>query len=140
LTDETGQYLLFDALANGQLPGFHQLLKTKIKQMKIRHYIGIMLLFIVAFQSCKKDETRAILASGESIKPATLSLDKTNVTLSKDNAEDTVLHLNMIQPDFGFQAAVTNVLQFGLKGDNFKTVKKLSFPTVGQALDLQAMN
>lgn len=108
--------------------GFHQLLKTKIKQMKIRHYIGIMLLFIVAFQSCKKDETRAILASGESIKPATLSLDKTNVTLSKDNAKDTVLHLNMIQPDFGFQAAVTNVLQFALKGDNFKTVKEVVIP------------
>lgn len=96
--------------------------------MKIRHYIGIMLLFIVAFQSCKKDETRAILASGESIKPATLSLDKTNVTLSKDNAKDTVLHLNMIQPDFGFQAAVTNVLQFALKGDNFKTVKEVVIP------------
>ena len=88
-----------------------------------------MLLFIVAFQSCKKDETRAILASGEGIKPATLSLDKTNVTLSKDNAKDTVLHLNMLQPDFGFQAAVTNVLQFGLKGDNFKTIKEVVIPS-----------
>ncbi|HAL52220.1 MAG TPA: hypothetical protein DCP78_08340, partial [Sphingobacterium sp.] len=63
-----------------------------------------------AFRSCKKKEKRAIFASGEDIKPVTLNLDKTNVTLSKDNAEDTVLHLNMIQPDFGFQAAVTNVL------------------------------
>jgi len=110
-------------------PGFHQLLKTKIKQMKIRHYMGMMLLFMAAFQSCKKDETQARLVSDDAVKAATLELDKTNLTLSKDNANDTVLRLSMIQPDFGFQAAVTNVLQFGLKGDNFKTVKEVVIPS-----------
>lgn len=102
--------------------------------MKIRHYIGLMLLFIVAFQSCKKDETQARLASNDAVKPAILNLDKTNLNLSKDNANDTVLHLNMIQPDFGFQAAVTNVLQFGLKGDNFKTVKEVVIPSGRSAM------
>jgi len=109
--------------------GFHRLLKTKIKQMKIRHYMGMMLLFMAAFQSCKKDETQARLVSDDAVKAATLELDKTNLTLSKDNANDTVLRLSMIQPDFGFQAAVTNVLQFGLKGDNFKTVKEVVIPS-----------
>lgn len=102
--------------------------------MKIRHYIGFMLLFIVAFQSCKKDETQARLASNDAVKPAILNLDKTNLSLSKENANDTVLHLNMIQPDFGFQAAVTNVLQFGLKGDNFKTVKEVVIPSGRSAM------
>lgn len=102
--------------------------------MKIRHYIGLMLLFIVAFQSCKKDETQARLASNDAVKPAILNLDKTNLSLSKENANDTVLHLDMIQPDFGFQAAVTNVLQFGLKGDNFKTVKEVVIPSGRSAM------
>ncbi|WP_146191105.1 SusE domain-containing protein [Sphingobacterium athyrii] len=96
--------------------------------MKIRHYIGMILTLFVVFQSCKKDETQARLASDDAIKPATLTLDKTAVTLSKDNASDTVLHLTLVQPDFGFQAAVTNVLQIGLKGDNFKTVKEVVIP------------
>jgi len=102
--------------------------------MKIRHYIGILLLLMVAFQSCKKDETRAILASGEGIQPASLSLDKNDIALSKDNAGDTVLHLAVVPADFGFQAAVTNVLQFGLKGDNFKTVKEVVIPSGRTAL------
>ncbi len=102
--------------------------------MKIRHYIGILLLLMVAFQSCKKDETRAILASGEGIQPASLSLDKNDIALSKDNAGDTVLHLSVVPADFGFQAAVTNVLQFGLKGDNFKTVKEVVIPRGRTAL------
>ena len=93
-----------------------------------------MLLFIVAFQSCKKDETQARLASNDVVKPAILNLDKTNLSLSKENANDTVLHLDMIQPDFGFQAAVTNVLQFGLKGDNFKTVKEVVIPSGRSAM------
>ncbi|WP_158656133.1 SusE domain-containing protein [Sphingobacterium sp. HMA12] len=96
--------------------------------MKIRHYIGMILTLFAVFQSCKKDETQARLASGDAVKPATLNLDKTTVTLSKENASDTVLHFTLVQPDFGFQAAVTNVLQIGLKGDNFKTVKEVVIP------------
>lgn len=102
--------------------------------MKIIHYIGLALLLLATFQSCKKDETQARLASTEAVKPATLTLDKTNLTLSKANANDTVLHLHMIQPDFGFQAAVSNVLQFGLKGDNFKTVKEVVIPNGRSAM------
>lgn len=102
--------------------------------MKIIHYIGLVLLLLATFQSCKKDETQARLVSTDAVKPATLTLDKTNLTLSKANANDTVLHLRMIQPDFGFQAAVTNVLQFGLKGDNFKTVKEVVIPNGRSAM------
>jgi hypothetical protein len=102
--------------------------------MKIIHNIGLVLLLLATFQSCKKDETQARLASTDAVKPATLTLDKTNLTLSKANANDTVLHLRMIQPDFGFQAAVTNVLQFGLKGDNFKTVKEVVIPNGRSAM------
>lgn len=102
--------------------------------MKIIHYIGLVLLLLATFQSCKKDETQARLASTDAVKPATLTLDKTNLTLSKANANDTVLHLRMIQPDFGFQAAVSNVLQFGLKGDNFKTVKEVVIPNGRSAM------
>jgi len=96
--------------------------------MKIIHYIGIALLLLVAFQSCKKDETQARLSAPEAVKSATLSLDKNSVTLSKESANDTVLRLKFVQPDFGFQAAVNNVLQFGLKGDGFKTVKEVVIP------------
>lgn len=102
--------------------------------MKIIHNIGLVLLLLATFQSCKKDETQARLVSTDAVKPATLTLDKTNLTLSKANANDTVLHLRMIQPDFGFQAAVTNVLQFGLKGDNFKTVKEVVIPNGRSAM------
>lgn len=97
--------------------------------MKILHYIGMILTLFVIFQSCKKDENQARLSTGDAVKAAVLTLDKTNLTLSKENASDTVLHLSLIPADFGFQAAVTNVLQFGLKGDNFKTVKEVVVPS-----------
>lgn len=96
--------------------------------MKIIHYIGIALLLLVAFQSCKKDETQARLSTGDDVKAASLTLDKNSVTLSKQHADDTVLRLKFVQPDFGFQAAVNNVLQFGLKGDGFKSVKEVVIP------------
>ena len=97
--------------------------------MKILHYIGMILTLFVVFQSCKKDETQARLSTEDAVKAAVLTLDKTNLTLSKENASDTVLHLSLVPADFGFQAAVTNVLQFGLKGDNFKTVKEVIVPS-----------
>lgn len=102
--------------------------------MKLIHYIGIALLVLVAFQSCKKDETQARLHPTESVKAAALTLDKSNLTLSKATANDTVLHLSLVQPDFGYQAAVTNVIQFGRKGDNFKTVKEVVIPNGHSAI------
>ena len=102
--------------------------------MKIIHYIGIALLLLAAFQSCKKDETQARLHPADAVKAATLSLDKSSLILSKATANDTVLRLSLVQPDFGYQAAVTNVIQFGRKGDNFKTVKEVVLPNGRSAM------
>jgi len=95
--------------------------------MKIIYYIGLVLL-LATFQRCKKDETQARLNVTDAVKSAALTLDKNSLILSKNNANDTVLHIALIQADFGYQAAVANVLQFGIKGDNFKTVKEVVIP------------
>lgn len=79
----------------------------------------------MALWSCQKDETIATLnASG-----ATSSLKASTASLAIDESmiANTVITFNLTEPNFGFQAAVTNVLQISTKADNFAVGKVKEF-------------
>lgn len=80
----------------------------------------------MSLQSCEKDETQAKLAAPEDVQPAELSLSKNSVVLNKNVGDEEVLSIQFISADFGFPAAISNTLQFAVKGDNFETVKDVA--------------
>ena len=83
---------------------------------------GIMSMLIL---SCTKDEVK-ITASANPTAGA-LSATATTLILSKDNATKPAVAFNFTAPSFGFDAAVTNTLQFGIKGSNFASAKEVPF-------------
>jgi hypothetical protein len=75
--------------------------------------------------SCKKDETRSVATSGTG---GTLKSSATSVVLDKSMLTTNVITFNLTMPDFGYAAAVTNVLQLATKGTNFANAKEAILP------------
>lgn len=76
--------------------------------------------------SCKKDETKTVAVPGTNgaLKSSisTLVLDKTMLTTN-------VITFDLTEGSFGYDAGVSNVLQFAVKGTNFATVKEALLDT-----------
>ena len=87
---------------------------------------GIALLMLA---SCKKDENKAVATGG---KPGALQASATTVVLDKTDLTSTAVTFNWTASDFGYKAAVTNVLQIDVTGDNFATPKE--YPMGAKAL------
>lgn len=75
--------------------------------------------------SCKKDETRSVATSGTG---GTLKSSATSVVLDRSMLTNNVITFNLTNPDFGYAAAVTNVLQLATKGTNFANAKEAILP------------
>jgi hypothetical protein len=76
--------------------------------------LGSLALLVLA--ACKKDGELAVAeikSNGE------LSATATALTLTKPNADKNAITFNFTEPDYGYNAAVTRVLQFALAGTNF---------------------
>lgn len=97
-----------------------------IKQLSAR-FAQVLLLGILVLVnwSCEKDEVRAIAGDGIG---ATVSASATTVDMSLENASQPAITFNWTPADFGYQAAISNTLQLGVKGDNFTTVKEVAMP------------
>lgn len=74
--------------------------------------------------ACNKDETKLVAVPGEG---ASLQASTSSVVLTKENADKEALALKWEAADFGFNAAITNALQIGVKGQNFEQVKEIVF-------------
>jgi hypothetical protein len=85
----------------------------------------IILLNAVIFLlfSCKKDETQAVATTGTS---AALNASQNTLVLTKANQSQTAVTFSLTAADFGFQAAVSNVLQIAKKGTNFVGAKEVT--------------
>jgi hypothetical protein len=81
---------------------------------------GIVLLMLA---SCKKDENKVVV----DIKTAksTFSSNTTTPALSKAHLADVAVTFTLKSPDYGFQSAVSNSIQFSTS-DNFASVKEVS--------------
>ncbi|MGY3054176.1 hypothetical protein ACVWYG_002382 [Pedobacter sp. UYEF25] len=67
--------------------------------------------------SCKKDENRTVATSGSS---GDLKASTSTVVVDKSMLTKDVVTFNMASANFGFKAAVSNVLQIAPKGTNFE--------------------
>jgi hypothetical protein len=92
---------------------------------KIFHKIMPLGFMMLAFIACKKDEVKSTLQDGKS---GALTVSSSNVVLDKSLLDKDVVTFNLTDASFGYDAAVTNVLQIDIKGDNFKTPKEAIFP------------
>jgi hypothetical protein len=95
-------------------------MKTILSKILLLNLVA-MLLF-----SCKKDETQVVAASG---KAGSLNASQNTLVLTKANATTTAVTFTATAPDYGYQAAVTNTLQIGVKGTNFVGAKEISLDT-----------
>lgn len=72
--------------------------------------------------SCKKEEEHIVASTGT---PTEFSASASSLILSKENAEDTLLTFNWTKSDFGYKAAITNVIQFDVAGGDFSNAKEV---------------
>ena len=79
-------------------------------------------IFLLILSSCKKDETQAVadMKSG-----AQLKVSSNTLVLKKDDATKMAVSFEFTEPDFGYKAAITNVLQLDKQGSNFATPKEM---------------
>lgn len=74
--------------------------------------------------ACSKDETKLVAVPGDG---ASLQASASSVVLAKENADEEALVLTWEAADFGFNAAISNTLQIGVKGSNFENAKEIAF-------------
>lgn len=92
--------------------------------MKNFKLLAIALLGLVLW-SCKKDETKSTLnTDGAS---SQLVASATSVVIDKSMIGNTVISFNLTEPNYGYKAAVTNVLQLSTKANNFAPDKTKEF-------------
>ncbi|TYP97821.1 uncharacterized protein DUF5019 [Sphingobacterium allocomposti] len=91
--------------------------------MKTFNIIAFALLFALLGGACSKDETKLIAVPKAG---ASLQASVSSIVLTKEHADETALVLQWKPADFGFQAAVTNILQVGVKGKNFEGAREVA--------------
>ncbi len=79
---------------------------------------------ILAFSACQKDETQAVI-DPTTIVASKLTASTSTLVLSKANQTQTAISFTFANPEFGYNAALTNVLQIAKKGTNFVTSKEV---------------
>nr|WP_294896851.1 SusE domain-containing protein [uncultured Pedobacter sp.] len=85
--------------------------------------LGFMML---AFVACKKDEVQTVAKS--TADAGTLAVSTNNVTLDKSMLTKDVVTFNLTEANFGYDAAVSDVLQVAVKGTNFASAKEVILP------------
>ena len=78
---------------------------------------------LLAFTSCKKDETQAVLQVSAAPQ---LTATATTANLVKANGADKAVTYTWAPANFGYQAAVTYTLQFAKQGTNFANPQQYS--------------
>lgn len=111
--------------------------------MKAIKFFSLVLAASSLLWSCKKDETRAVVAAG---KGGTLTASTTTPTVAQATAANDAVTFTYTQADFGYSAEVNYTLQFDKKTGNFSSpseilVTKSGTKTLKQGeLNTQAIN
>ena len=94
--------------------------------MKIINKFLLFVAIVSIFGACKKDEIQSVVNPGAA---ATLTLSKSSVVLTKDNADVEALTASWDRPNYGYEAAVNYVLTFNKKGGADSTAVKVDAGT-----------
>lgn len=108
--------------------------------MKTLTYLWLLIGIVFTLQSCDKDETKTVLLDEQSRTSAVLAVSSSTIVLSKEVAEQTMLQIRLSPASFGYQAAISNTLQFAVKGSNFAEVKEVIIPNGQDSLDFTGYN
>ena len=76
--------------------------------------------------SCKKDETQTVANAGSG---GTLTASVSALVLDKSMLSKNVITFNLTDASFGYNAAISNVLQVAVKGTNFASPKQAAIDT-----------
>ncbi|WP_207426634.1 SusE domain-containing protein [Pedobacter sp. SYSU D00535] len=87
----------------------------------------LSLLVAVTAISCQKEGDMTMVS--ESVTPASLTAQNTNVVLSKQSISDTVATFSWTKADFGYQAGVLYTIEVDKKGNNFANPKSVPVGT-----------
>lgn len=105
-------------------------------------FLALSACIVLMLAACKKDEQIISVDNGKT-KAAVLAASSTTPALVKASLSATAVTFTATAPSYGYNAAVSNILQFDTKGDNFATPKKevaLPANTLTQAFTVQDLN
>ncbi|MFD1770225.1 SusE domain-containing protein [Sphingobacterium suaedae] len=80
-------------------------------------------LLLVVLTACNKDEIKLVATPNAA---GVLQASESTVILTKENADAEAVQFQWDPADFGYPAALTNVLQFGIKGSAFEGAKEVT--------------
>ena len=89
-------------------------------------FLALSSIGLLMLSACKKDGSLVTTNGG---KPGALSASVTTLVLDKTKLTDTVMTFTFTQPNFGYNAAVTNTLQIDAAGDNWAKPTSVTIPT-----------
>lgn len=110
--------------------------------MKISNYL-ILAGTLLAMASCENDIEKMTYLSGEAQAAVLETPAQTALVLESRNAENVALDLNWSQPDFGYDAIVTNNIELDLASNNFsspRTIASGSTTTVEHTITVGDLN
>jgi hypothetical protein len=84
-------------------------------------FLAFSSIALLMLASCKKDETKVVATSG---KGGALQASATTIVLTKANIANTAVTFTSTLADFGYKAAITNVLQIDVASDNWAKPKE----------------
>lgn len=88
------------------------------------NHLLILLAAAFTFSSCEKSGTEVVAVPGAA---GSLKASATTLVLEKANQDKQAITFDFSEGDFGYQAAVSNVLQIAVKGTNFSAPKEVAF-------------
>jgi hypothetical protein len=91
--------------------------------MKSIKYLILFTMTSALLWSCKKEEQHIVASPGTA---TSFSASVPSLILTKENAEDTLITFTWTKSDFGYQAAITNTIQFDVKGGDFSNAKEMA--------------
>ncbi|WP_048920639.1 SusE domain-containing protein [Rufibacter radiotolerans] len=96
-----------------------------MKTTLIKHF-SLLGLVLFLFSSCEKDEDRIVANTNGT--GAAFTSSSNNLMLSKANQDKEAVKFTWTEANFGFDAALTNTIQFAKAGTNFANAKEVVIP------------
>ena len=90
-------------------------------------------MLVATISSCKKDEDKIVATKST---PANLNASASTLVLTKATQANKALTFTITNPDFGYNAVVTNTIQVAVKDSNFTKFSEATFDTKAATKEL----
>lgn len=104
--------------------------------MKVLYKILPLFMISIMLWSCEKDGTQFVASDGIG---GDVSASVSTLVLKKEEGANKAITITWKAADFGYPAAITQVLQMDLKGNNFSSPKEVPLPVKATSIDFTVM-